>query len=65
MTFNVKYKGYNDFDGMVFTKPDGNEVHINDGEMNLTVDEWYDITAKEYDLGNYGDAIVVTDYEIR
>ncbi len=64
MEIKATYEGYNNDFGMEFAKKSGAVIYIRDGEMALTVGKEHKIIAHEYDLGNYGDDLIVTDYEI-
>ncbi len=47
-----------------FSREKGTDIEIRDGERPLKIGQKYEIIAHEFALGNYGDDLVVTDYEI-
>ena len=64
MEIIAEYKGYDDNWGMEFSRDSGTDVEVRDGERPLEIGRKYKIIAHEFALGNYGDDLVVTDYEI-
>ncbi len=64
MEIIAKYTGYDDNWGMKFSRDKGIDVEIRDGERPLEIGKKYKIIAHEFELGDYGDDLIVTDYEI-
>ncbi len=64
MKIIAKYTGYDDNWGMKFSRENNTDVEVRDGERPLEIGRKYKIIAHEFALGNYGDDLVVTDYEI-
>ena len=64
MEIIAKYREYDEEYGMVFIKENGHIVYIRDGEMALKIGAKYKIIADEFEIGSYGDNLIVTDYKI-
>ncbi len=58
------YKGNDEIKGMEFTDERHETFWIYDGEMPLKIGTEYKIIAHGFDVGSYGDDLVITDYEI-
>ena len=64
MEIIAKYRGYDDNLGMGFLRSNGHIMYIRDGEMSLKIGNEYKITAHGFEVGSYGDDLIITDYEI-
>lgn len=64
MEFYGKYKGYDDYNGMEFQQKNGKLFYIRDGDMGLKRGKDYKVIAYDFDIGSYGDAVVINDYDI-